>query len=202
MFHTKSDDFDRAGVNAALAALEERCRAFAEAARRTAGELRIDWSTEARYPDQAWEIEVPAARPRASPRAEPMSRGLVADFHRTHQEIFAVSDPASPIEIVGWNATVRCRIGSARAGPGALGATGRRGTALATRPFPRRKRSRAKSAAFRFETMPARRDESPARRSSNRASRRSSSIPARARRAMHLGHVSSSTSQQMRIYGQ
>jgi N-methylhydantoinase A len=41
---------------------------------------------------------------------------LLADFHRTHQEVFAVSDPASPIETVGWNAEVRCRIGSAEPG--------------------------------------------------------------------------------------
>ena len=37
---------------------------------------------------------------------------LVEDFHKAHQEIFAVSDPHSPIETVGWSATVRCRIGS------------------------------------------------------------------------------------------
>jgi len=113
MFHAKSDAFDREGANAVLARLEERCREFAA----TAGgglDYVIDWSTEARYPDQAWEIEVPLRGARFASQKD--VEALLADFHRTHQEVFAVSDPHSAIETVGWNAEVRCRIANAAPG--------------------------------------------------------------------------------------
>jgi len=111
MFHTDSGAFNAGGVNAVLARLEARCAAFASDAGAPGA---IDWSTEARYPDQAWEIEVPLKISRFRSPAD--VAGLLADFHRTHQEVFAVSDPASPIETVGWNAEVRCRIGRSEPG--------------------------------------------------------------------------------------
>jgi N-methylhydantoinase A len=113
MFHAGSDGFDRAGANAVLARLEESCREFARDAGAGAAFV-VDWSTEARYPDQAWEIEVPLRGSRFSSADDVAA--LLADFHRTHQEVFAVSDPASPIETIGWTAEVRCRIGSAEPG--------------------------------------------------------------------------------------
>ena len=54
----RSDRFRPRRRQRVLAGLEERCRAFAEEAGAGA-DFGIDWSTEARYPDQAWEIEVP-----------------------------------------------------------------------------------------------------------------------------------------------
>ncbi len=115
MFHTVSPAFDFDGVNAVLADLEARCRAFAEAAG-AADAFTIHWSTEARYPDQAWEIEVPLRAARFASAADVAA--LSADFHRTHEEIFAISDPELPIETIGWNAEVRCPFG--RAEPGRL----------------------------------------------------------------------------------
>jgi N-methylhydantoinase A len=114
MFHTGSEAFDAAGVNAILDALEECCRAFQRKTAPDAPSAAIDWTTEARYPDQAWEIEVPLRRSRFAGKTD--VDDLVADFHRTHQEIFAVSDPNSPIETIGWSATIRCRVASPRAG--------------------------------------------------------------------------------------
>jgi N-methylhydantoinase A len=113
MFHAESDKFDRAGANSVLARLEERCLTFVSDAGGGA-DFVIDWSTEARYPDQAWEIEVPLRGSRFNSADDVAA--LLADFHRTHQEVFAVSDPASPIETIGWNAEVRCRVGSAEPG--------------------------------------------------------------------------------------
>jgi N-methylhydantoinase A len=40
----------------------------------------------------------------------------VADFHRVHNETFAISDPSSPIEIIAWRARVRCRLLKAETG--------------------------------------------------------------------------------------
>jgi N-methylhydantoinase A len=150
MFHAGSDTFDRQGANAVLARIEERCRAFAKGAGGGAGFV-IDWSTEARYPDQAWEIEVPLRGSRLE-SAEDVA-GLVADFHRTHQEVFAVSDPASPIETIGWNAEVRCRIGNVE--PCRV----RSAQTAATLPSRRVRFLAAKESrevqVFRFEAIPA-----------------------------------------------
>lgn len=114
MFHAESRDFDAEGVNNVLAMLERRCDAFRIKTGPDATFIGIDWSTEARYPDQAWEIEVPLRKDRFTSSAD--VAGLVEDFHRTHQEIFAVSDPGSPIEAIGWSAAVHCRIGSQEPG--------------------------------------------------------------------------------------
>jgi N-methylhydantoinase A len=114
MWHTTSESFDLDGVNHVLDRLEARCRAFQASAGPEAEFVAIDWATEARYPDQAWEIEVPLRRARFSTRDD--VKRLVADFHQVHRDIFAVSDPQSPIETIGWSATVRCRVGSPRVG--------------------------------------------------------------------------------------
>lgn len=150
MFHTDTKAFDRDGANAALARLEERCRAFAHDA--GVGEaFTIDWSTEARYPDQAWEIEVPLRTSRFNSEAN--VAGLLADFHRTHQDVFAVSDPHSAVETVGWNAEVRCRVG--RSEPGRV-----RSAENSAKLPPRRvrflnSRESRQVEVFRFESIPA-----------------------------------------------
>lgn len=114
MFHTRSDEFDHAGLNAVLAQLEDQCTRFAEGPGAGASAIAIDWSTEARYVDQAWEIEVPIKQSRIEKETD--LNAFVRDFHTTHQDIFAVSDPGAPVETVSWNAEIRCRIGSAEPG--------------------------------------------------------------------------------------
>ena len=52
-------------------------------------------TAEARYPDQAWEIEVPLRTGRFDSAAD--VKALCADFHRVHEETFAVSDETSAI---------------------------------------------------------------------------------------------------------
>jgi N-methylhydantoinase A len=129
MFHTRSDAFDIKGVNKVLAGLKTSCDAFAAGPGAGANAVEIDWSTEARYMDQAWEIEVPLQVPNFAAGND--VRTLVADFHQMHQDIFAVSDDKAEIETVSWNAEVRCRIGSGV--PGRLAADGRPAK-LASRP--------------------------------------------------------------------
>ena len=110
MLYATSMDFDFDAVNKVLAELEARCEVFRRKIGSEATFAGIDWVTEARYPDQAWEIEVPLQKSRFRDPADVAA--LVKDFHRTHQEIFAVSDEASPIETIGWAAAVHCRIGA------------------------------------------------------------------------------------------
>ena len=121
MFHARSEHFDASGVNQVLARLKADCMAFAQTAGAGSTSVSIDWSTEARYIEQAWDIEVPL-------RVESFARAgdvdaLIVDFHQMHQDKFAVSDPHAAIETVSWNAEVRCRIGSSE--PGRLAADDR-----------------------------------------------------------------------------
>jgi N-methylhydantoinase A len=120
VFPSHSGRFDTAGVNAVLAGLLDRCRAFAEGPGAGASATLIHWSVEARYPDQAWEIEVPLRQGRFDDESD--VRALMEDFHRTHQEVYAVSDPDAPIEAVAWGAEVHCRLGSDE--PGRLAEAG------------------------------------------------------------------------------
>jgi N-methylhydantoinase A len=104
---TRSVDFDSAGVNAILAGLLERCETFARGPGAGATEVAIDLFAEARYPQQNWELEVPL---RVSSFADGDVEQLRQDFHARHEEVFAISDPQSFIELVGWRARVSCRL--------------------------------------------------------------------------------------------
>lgn len=103
---TSSDDFDLVGVNALLANLRDRCLDFIEGPGAEAVNSRIRFTVEARYPQQVWELDIPITVDL------PLSVGDVetirSDFHQQHKAIFAISDPASPIEMLTWRATAEC----------------------------------------------------------------------------------------------
>jgi N-methylhydantoinase A len=105
---TTTADFDVAAVERIVADLRERCEEFAAAAG-VAGEIEL--SAEARYPHQIWELELPVREPLD---ADTLRR----DFHALHEEVFAISDPSSEVELVGWRARIRCPVG--RSEPGRL----------------------------------------------------------------------------------
>lgn len=99
---TTSRDFDYDGVNAALDGLRERCRRFFEGPGANGSSRDISLFAEARYPDQAWELEVPlSVESFAGPEDVEAVRQA---FHAVHREIFAVDDPRAPIEVVSWRA--------------------------------------------------------------------------------------------------
>ncbi|MBS1880321.1 MAG: hydantoinase/oxoprolinase family protein [Actinobacteria bacterium] len=104
-FATSSDDFDLAGVEAVLDSLRRQCEEF------TAGQpgAEVSLSVEARYPQQVWEIEVQLPVERIAGAAE--VERLRAEFHRVHEEIFAISDPGSAVEFVQWRARARVDLG-------------------------------------------------------------------------------------------
>ena len=106
---TTSDRFATEAVNATLQDLEAQCRSFFQG-RGTAGMAQsIEFSVEARYPHQVWEIEVPLAKGRFDGAAD--VERLVADLHDLHEEMFAVADRGSHVEAVTWRARARCAIG-------------------------------------------------------------------------------------------
>ncbi len=149
MFHTGGRDFDRTGANAVLQRLRAECDAFATGPGQGATRVAIEWSTEARYTDQAWEIEVPLRRGGFEEDAD--VEALVEDFHQMHQDVFAVSDPHASIETVSWNAEVRCEIGPGE--PGRL-AFDPRSPELPTRPVRFLDAGWVDAKVYRFESVP------------------------------------------------
>lgn len=106
--HTTTLGFDFDGVNDILAGLSARCRDFVEGPGAGALSSQVEFAAEARYPHQVWELAVPLRLDRFSGVAD--VERLRQDFHDVHEEVFAISDPRSPIEIVGWRARVQCQI--------------------------------------------------------------------------------------------
>jgi N-methylhydantoinase A len=118
LFHAtrfcQTSDFDYAGANAVLDGLKEKCRAFiAEQGGGTYAQ-DIQFSIEARYPEQVWEINVPL--PIDHFDGPEQVAALELAFHKAHEAIFAISDPTSPVEVVGWSAAAVCRIREKAAG--------------------------------------------------------------------------------------
>ena len=105
---TAAFDFD--AVNDALDELLRRCRTLLADAPEGSDEPVVELLAEARYPGQVWELELPLRRARL--RTSDELAELCEDFHRLHEEVFAVRDQNSPIEIVGWRARVRGSAGS------------------------------------------------------------------------------------------
>lgn len=105
---TMSGKFDYDKINVILADLKRRCQEFAEGPGADALEHRIEFSVEARYPHQIWEIDVPLPADQLT-TAEDLKR-LTDAFHEMHRRIFEISDPASDVEFVTWRAKVSCRL--------------------------------------------------------------------------------------------
>lgn len=123
---TTASRFDRVGVDAVLADLEERCRRFAAGLGARARASTVDFSVEARYARQIWEIEVPLRGSRLGGPAE-LER-LIDDVHATHREIFAIDDPGSDVEFVMWRARVRCPLRASEVGRAVESAPARGGS--------------------------------------------------------------------------
>jgi N-methylhydantoinase A len=103
---TTSSYFDLERANEALEQLEGQCLEFIAGPGSGSTRSTIEFSVEARYPDQAWELEVPLRASRLRDAAD--VDALCGDFHALHQRVFAISDPRSPIEIVTWRARASC----------------------------------------------------------------------------------------------
>jgi N-methylhydantoinase A len=106
---TTTAAFDYSLVNATLSELKDLCRGFlAGPASDVDGASTIHFAVEARYADQVWEIEVPLKV--VSFDGEDDVKQLERDFHHAHEQLFAVRDAASTIEIVSWRARVSAQL--------------------------------------------------------------------------------------------
>ncbi len=146
---TRSTDFDYARVNAVLDALEQKARSFIAGPGRGSLEQTVTFWAEARYPEQVWELEVklPSAR-----FAGPGDVAALTDaFHATHEDVFAIRDANSGIEIVGWSVSVACRIRDEQGGTLAASAASGAGEGTRTAYFPGH--GRVPATLRRFETV-------------------------------------------------
>lgn len=91
-------------INACLAELTDRCRAFAAEAADDGAGCRIELYCEARYPNQVWEVEVQFER--SSLRHAADVDDLRERFHAAHRTLFGYDEPQSQVEIVSWCAVV------------------------------------------------------------------------------------------------
>ncbi|CAN7348851.1 hydantoinase/oxoprolinase family protein [Mesorhizobium sp. LjNodule214] len=105
---TTSARFADDKVNEVLAGLRKRCLEFAEGPGAGSLDCHIEYSVEARYPHQIWEIDVPL--PLDQVKSEGDLKQVTDAFHDTHQRIFEISDRNSHVEFVTWRAKVRCRL--------------------------------------------------------------------------------------------
>ena len=98
---TNSREFDYAMVNGRMAELKQRAHAFAaQLDHKGLKKIETEFSVEARYLSQVWELDVPlGADAVAGP--EDLAR-LVEEFHKVHERVFAVSDESQPVEFINW----------------------------------------------------------------------------------------------------
>jgi N-methylhydantoinase A len=110
-FPTRTSSFDHEGVAQVLARLHSEAAAFLDDVADSGVETGMEHFAEAHYVREVWEIEVPVALPLAS--REDVER-LREDFHRRHDEVYAVSDPDADLEIISWRLRAWCRPATAR----------------------------------------------------------------------------------------
>jgi N-methylhydantoinase A len=108
LMFTTSAKFAHDKVNSVLAGLKQRCDEFVAGPGAGAIEHKIEFSVEARYPHQIWEIDVPLAFD-AIQSSDDLAQVTDA-FHDMHQRIFEISDRKSGVEFVTWRAKVSCRL--------------------------------------------------------------------------------------------
>ena len=107
--YMSTSSFNRVRANATLELLEEGCRRFAEDAGADSRNVVYAYTVEARYADQAWEIEVELPTSRFESDLD-VTRLRLA-FDREHERLYAFADPESAVVVVGWRVSVGCRLG-------------------------------------------------------------------------------------------
>jgi N-methylhydantoinase A len=102
---TSTGGFDHTAVDSAIDDLELRCAEFAQ--RVGAPRSEVELVAEARLSRQVWQIDVPLRRSRFRGDGAAVEE-LRKDFQRLHEEIFAVRDDYSEVDVVALRARVRC----------------------------------------------------------------------------------------------
>lgn len=105
---TTTAQFDAGKLASAIESLAAKCRDFTQQPSANAAASVSSFIAEARYEGQVWDIDVPFDAQKL------LTEGGVAAFRASfdalHEQIFAVRDEVSHVEIIGLRATVRCEI--------------------------------------------------------------------------------------------
>lgn len=108
---TVSGRFDRAGVNAVLDGIDARLdKSFAELTMAAGADTRREYTVEARYLTQVWELD--AALPVHRFDSDDDVARMVEAFHRAHERVFAVRDETGQVECLNWRGRLSVQLGS------------------------------------------------------------------------------------------
>ncbi|MBK5232866.1 MAG: hydantoinase/oxoprolinase family protein [Thermoleophilia bacterium] len=99
---TDTNEFDFEGINNTLLSLGEEMNEFFERLKTPTDQRRREFFVEARYPYQAWELEVPINFDQVKGESE--VEHLVESFHAAHERVFGVSEPGQHVECIYWKA--------------------------------------------------------------------------------------------------
>jgi len=99
---TTTSSFDYEGVNSLLERLENESRSFLSRFGATSNNSRIEFSVEARYSYQVWELSIQLSGQRISNEQDVLQ--LTEDFHKAHERVFAIKEPGQSVECVHWSA--------------------------------------------------------------------------------------------------
>ncbi len=99
--HTTGRDFDLTKVNALLAALLKRGKAFLKRAGFAPEKQRFEFAFQGRYLYQSWDIEVPFELNSGKLQKGDVAQ-LVAAFHQMHERIYTIKDEGDTVEFTTW----------------------------------------------------------------------------------------------------
>lgn len=103
-----TNDFLIDKANAILSDLKAKAQNFLNEIDGKTFHQQIQFSLEARYEQQVWEIEVPLDFDQFTNEGD--VKNLSELVHRSHERIFAFRDEESAIEIIGWSVRASCRV--------------------------------------------------------------------------------------------
>jgi N-methylhydantoinase A len=98
-----TDRFDHDAANIVLDQLRARMDAFLEELDLSGMAATKEFIVEARYANQAWELDVPLPCATLGPEH---GREIERAFDAVHKRVFAVSQPGEPVECVQWRGRV------------------------------------------------------------------------------------------------
>lgn len=106
---TTAASFEFERVNGILAELDAELDGIvAESSVMEPENIEKDYSVEARYPFQSWELNVPLAGIEFSDAQD--VRALVETFHQHHEAVFQVRETGHDLECLRWSARVQIRL--------------------------------------------------------------------------------------------
>jgi len=115
---TVTGRFDRDGVNAVLEEIDGRLtRSFDELTVAEGAKTKREYTVEARYLTQVWELD--AALPVDRFRSDEDVAEMVESFHRAHERVFAVRDDTGQVECLNWRGRMTVQLASHEMAPGA-----------------------------------------------------------------------------------